>query len=183
MSTPNNLSAEKTIALPAEPRLPSIIRYYDDFHDKVRTLSHLDSSDVWLVHADGQESSLQFSSVPSACRVLLKHIVVDLFDRCDPSTVVVYASKVFDRSDHLAVASISTPADFASYWNERILPAETNMTATALRSSVHSMCNLSVGHWRPELRDFVRTLRSPRVDIYKSVRTRECFVPLGGVPG
>jgi len=178
MTTPNNLPAEEAVALPAEPRLPSLIRYYDDFHDKVRTISNLDSSDVWLVHADGQESRLQFSSVPNACRTLLKHIVVDLFDRCDPSTVVVYASKLFDRGDHLAVASVSTPADFAAYWNERIRPAETNMTATALRSSVHSMCNLSVGHWRPEFRDFVRTLRSPRVDIYKTVRTRECFVPL-----
>lgn len=178
MIKPDNFLTEETLVLPADLRLPSIVRYYDDFHDKVRTISHLDRSDVWQVHADGQEARLQFSSIPIARRILLKHIVVDLFERCDPSTVVVYASKLFDRSHHLAMASVSLPSDFASYWNEHILPAETNMTATALRSSVHSMCNLSVGHWRPELRDFVSTLRSPRVDIYKTVRTRECFIPL-----
>lgn len=163
LTSPKTLSREEVCAFTAQKQLPTLIRYYDDFHDKVRSISHLENSDEWIVHVDGQEAKLDFSGAPSAHRHILKHVVVDLFDRCDPSTVVIYVSKLLSGSKHLAQAAASSASEFAAYWNEHVLPTETNMGATALRSAVQSLCNLSIGQWRPEFQDFLSSLRAPRV--------------------
>jgi hypothetical protein len=42
----------------------------------------------------------------------------------------------------------------------------------------HSLCNQSIAGWRPELRSYISLLESPHRDIYKTVRTGECFLPL-----
>jgi integrase len=158
--------------------LPRLIRYYDDFHDKVRSISHLAESDVWYVHADGKRHTLNFLKIPEQCRLLFKHVLTELFDRCDPSSVATYASLLFTRPGHMARAAMSNSTEWTEYWNEHVLPVETASIAGALRSAIHSMCKLSIGQWSTDLHDLVSALRAPRKDIYKTVRNRECFVPL-----
>lgn len=158
--------------------LPRVIRYYDDYHDKMRSISDLDQSDVWHVHADGKEYKLEFQKAPISQRQLLKHVVADLFGRCDPSSVTTYANSLLAHPGHLDKAAKFAVLDFVQFWNENILTAESNADTTALRAALHSLCNLSVGQWNPDLRDVVSSLRSPRNDIYKTVRSRECFVPM-----
>ena len=41
-----------------------------------------------------------------------------------------------------------------------------------------TLCNLSLGSWRPDLRDYVSKLPAPKQDAYRAVRTGDCFVPL-----
>lgn len=178
------MSARKDISLehPSSPAvqddLPRSIRYYDDFHDRIRSITNLSANDVWHLHTDGKTHTLNFLKIPDECRQLIKHIVTDFFDRCDPSTVATYAYEIFLRSNHLARAATLNPAEWTEYWNEFVLPVEEAGTAHALRSAIHSMCRLSIGQWTTDLHDHVSALRAPRRDIYKTVRNRECFVPL-----
>lgn len=178
MNSRENLSLEQFPSLDVPDILPRLIRYYDDFHDKVRSISHLSETDIWYVHADGKKHNLNFLRVPAKCRLLFKHIVTDLFDRCDPSTVVTYVNLLVMRSSHLVRAAVSSAADWSDFWNEFVLPVETISVTGALRSAIHSMCELSIGQWTPGLHEFVSSLRGPRADVYKTVRNRECFVPL-----
>lgn len=172
------LSLEQFSLSEVPDNLPQLIRYYDDFHDKVRSISHLSGTDIWYVHADGKKHNLNFLKVPARCRLLFKHIVTDLFDRCDPSTVVTYANLFFTRPSHLTSAATLSATEWSEYWNDFVLPVETVSVAGAVRSAIHSMCELSIGQWNPDLHYHVSALRSPRADVYKTVRNRECFVPL-----
>lgn len=178
------MNSTKAISLDERPilgvpgSLPRLIRYYDDFHDRVRSISHLSENDVWYVHADGKKHNLHFSRIPERCRLLFKHIMVELFERCDPSTVVAYANHILTRPRHIEKAAVLNVTEWLTYWNEFILPVESTNTASALRSAIHSMCALSIGQWTKDLHDLVSALRAPRNDVYKTVRNRECFVPL-----
>lgn len=178
MRYPEALSLEQFPSSEVPGDLPRLIRYYDDFHDKVRSISHLSETDIWYAHADGKKHNLNFLRLPPTYRLLFKHIVTDLFDRCDPSTVVTYANLLFTRPNHLARAATLSATEWSEYWNEFVLPVETTSVAGALRSAIHSMCELSIGQWTTDMHDLVSALRAPRADIYKTVRNRECFVPL-----
>lgn len=173
-----DLSLDQLPAPRVADNLPRLIRYYDDFHDKVRSISNLSESDIWYVHADGKKYGLDYSKVPAKHRELYKHIVTDLFDRCDPSSVVTYTNLLLARASHVARAATLSATEWSDYWNEFVLPVETVSSVGALRSAIHSMCAMSIGHWSPGLHDFVSSLRGLRADIYKTIRNRECFVPL-----
>lgn len=178
MNSPEAISLEQFPSPEVPDNLPRLIRYYDDFHDKVRSISHLSETDIWYVHADGKKHNLNFLRVPATYRMLFKRIVTDLFGRCDPSTVVSYVNLLITRPSHLARAATLSATEWSEYWNESVLPVETTSVAGALRSAIHSMCELSIGQWSTDLHDLVSALRAPRADIYKTVRNRECFVPL-----
>lgn len=107
---PANAFSVENFPSPEIPdHLPRFIRYYDDFNDKVRSISHLAEDDVWYVHADGKKHALNFLKIPEKCRLLFKHILTELFDRCDPSSVVTYALLLFSRPGHLARAADVPP--------------------------------------------------------------------------
>ncbi|MBA4078080.1 MAG: site-specific integrase [Cyanobacteria bacterium PR.023] len=160
----------------ALPLLPKLIRYFDDFEDKLQSIRNL-HEDEWTVFVDGKKISLKFTLVPDNARIVLKHIALDMFTRLDPTSVCLFLSQLLRRPHPLIIAIQAMPSAFRIYWDQQVL-SWSHIEALALRVAVHSLCRLGVGRWEQELRSFVSSLPSPKLDIYKSVRQQECFLPM-----
>lgn len=163
------------------PPLPSVIRYYDDFEDKFNSIREPENLDRWDIYYDGGKSVLDFGQVSSLLRVIVKHVAADIFLRMDPSAAEKTCRGLlnsFSNNSYLIRALVLRPDEFRVLWVNDILPSRTWSYCSDIRAVLHSLCNLSIGHWRPEMRPYVSLLESPQRDIYKTVRTGECFVPL-----
>lgn len=163
------------------PHLPSAIRYYDDFDDKHHSIREPEKSNIWEVRYDGERVCLDFSAFDNDLRFIVKHAAVDLFSRLEPSSVANICSGILrnpDQTEHFIQSLVLRPEEFRNLWIAEIQASKAWAYARNIRTALHSLCNLSIGMWRPEMRPYVSQLESPTQDIYKTVRTGECFLPL-----
>jgi hypothetical protein len=72
-----------------------------------------------------------------------------------------------------------TPPELRQIWVRHIKPHADYYELVSLRAVLQAMCELHIGSWSPDLSGYVSKLGSHRQDIYKTVRTGECFMPLG----
>ncbi|WP_334106624.1 site-specific integrase [Methylobacillus sp.] len=171
--------ASRIAVIAAElPGLPSAIRYYDDFDEKYYSIRNLEDSDVWEIRFDGVKINLDFSALENNLSSIFKHVAADLLSRLDPSGVATICNGILGKPEHFIKALILQPEEFRNLWVTEVRPYQSWGYALHLRTIVHSLCNLSIGLWRPEMRPYVSQLESPIRDIYKTVRTGECFLPL-----
>lgn len=160
------------------PPLPRLVRYYDDFEDTYRSIEELSLSDKWVIRSDGQSATIDFSIAPDETRLIIKHISAELLSRLEPSNCAYICSLLLKDKRHFINAILLSPAEFRSYWAAEVKPMVSTGYCNRLRTAIHSLCNLSIGHWTPDLNSYVSQLESPPQDIYKTVRTGECFVPM-----
>lgn len=163
------------------PRLPSTIRYYDDFADKHHSVRAPESLDKWEIRYDGKKVYLDFSTLDDDISFISKHIAADIFYRLDPSGAASICHGILGKAvkaGHLIEALTLSPEEFRNLWTAEIQPYEPWAYCRDIRTMLHSLCNLSIGLWRPEMRPYVSLLESPPKDLYKTVRTGECFLPL-----
>ncbi|MGF0335297.1 site-specific integrase [Ectopseudomonas toyotomiensis] len=160
------------------PNLPSAIRYYDDFDEKLHIIRDPEASDSWEIKFDGEWSRLDFCSLERDLKFIFKHIAVDLFSRLAPSGATTACQSIISNPEHLIQAMIMRPENFRALWFSEVRPYKTWGYALNLRTMLHTLCILSIGLWRPEMRPYVSQLESPTRDVYKTVRTGECFLPL-----
>lgn len=160
------------------PRLPSAIRYYDDFDDKHHSIRDPEGADIWEIRFDGSRTSLDFSVLDNHLVPIFKHVAADLFSRLDPSGASGVCNVILGKNEHFTQALVMRPQEFRTLWVTEVQPNQTWHYAHSLRTMIHSLCNLSIGLWQPAMRPYVSQLESPVRDIYKAVRTGECFLPL-----
>jgi integrase len=164
------------------PSLPPLVRYHDDFGNEVHTIRHLTETSYLTIECDGQRKNIDFERFGSTSPII-KHVVVDWFARCDLHTVLLYAkeleSYVRDYGLDSLTFLLSAPVfDAQAHWNVFARAKTTRGQASALRSMLHSLCNLSIGHWNPGCTPLVRALTSPKIDKHRVIRTGDCFLPL-----
>jgi len=164
------------------PDLPTVVRYHDDFEDKLRTLRDLAGAASVPIELDGRRQFIHFDTFGTAAPVL-KHVIVDWIGRLDPHTVSMAATSlslyVRDHGLHSLYTLISVPVfEARAHWDLFARIKATPPQATALRALLHSLCNLSIGYWNPRCAPLVRSLKSPRVDKHRVIRTGDCFLPL-----
>ncbi len=160
------------------PRLASSIRYYDDFDEKNHAIRDPEGSDIWEIRFDGGRARIDFSVLDDHLMPIFKHVAADLISRLDPSGATSICQGILGKSKHFIQALVMRPEEFRDLWVAEVRPHQTWDYALHLRTMIHSLCNLSIGLWRPEMRPYVSQLESPVRDIYKTVRTGECFLPL-----
>ncbi|MEO3430142.1 tyrosine-type recombinase/integrase [Pelagibius sp. CAU 1746] len=165
------------------PALPSALRYYDDFLDTFHSIRDLTTQDEWKVEHDGRTTSMAFDAFGTSHRELMKHVFADLLVRTDPSSVLYYFSalrRVAERfgKEILDCLVVLAPHEVRETWVTQIMPVVSVSEANSLRTALRSLCRLNVGHWSPALTAYVSQLPSPKTDIYKTVRTGDCFVPV-----
>lgn len=171
--------ASRIAVIAAElPRLSSSIRYYDDFYEKSHSIRDPEGSDIWEIRFDGERTNIDFSVLDNHLKAILKQVAADLISRLDPSGATSICQGIIGNSEHFVQALVMCPEDFRDLWVTEIRPHQTWGYALHLRTVIHSLCNLSIGLWRPEIRPYVSQLESPVRDIYKTVRTGACFLPL-----
>lgn len=172
------IGSKLSYVLSTLPSLQSSIRYYDDFEDMYRSITDLSNSDQWKVKADGTSITINFELVDVELRPLIKHIAVDLLSRRDPLSSADICNSILKKPKHIFDAATLSPSEFRDIWISEVRPNSTPGYTQKLRSAVHSLCNLSIGNWIPDLNPYVGQLESPPIDLYRTVRTGECFIPL-----
>lgn len=164
------------------PPLPTIVRYYDDFANEMRSLNDIQSKNSVDILLDGIHTTIDFRKYRPA-ELIIKHVFVDFLRRLDPHSVVIRYGSLLSYIErrgvkHLIELLISTPFEARALWNSRVGPDVTAVEAWALKAMLHSLCRLSVGEWSPPAASIVRGLRGPKVDKYGVVRAGDCFLPL-----
>ncbi|WP_372416402.1 site-specific integrase [Rhizobium mongolense] len=164
------------------PPLPAIVRYFDDFHNETRSIRDIASSRRIIVQIDGTERPIDFDAF-GPLEVVMRHVVVDWFQRLDPTTVAIMVAD-FERFisrrgiEPIAYLFVSSPYDGRSFWSTNVLSNIEAKESHALRAALHSFCRLNIGQWSPPAASIIRGLTSPKVDKYRVVRAGDCFVPI-----
>lgn len=178
----SGLLAEITSLTAKLPPLPPVVRYFDDFHNEMRSIRDISSSGKISIFIDGLERYIDFDAF-GVLDIAMKHVVVDWFQRLDPTTVVMKVTNVLRYIarcglELVAYLFVSSSFDSRAYWSTHVLSDVKADESWALRAALHSLCRLNIGHWSPLSASIIRGLKSPRVDKYRVVRAGDCFLPL-----
>jgi hypothetical protein len=165
------------------PPLPPLVRYWDDFAEKTRSVRDIRNLSVIEFVCDGRQSFWDLSDLRAASAILLKHTFCWLIGRRDPSTVRLYMERIVGmlrRTDAAILEQLAwrPPHEVRCKWDMELYPLFDNViVADSFKRVLHSFCAASIGHWRPEFSDYVSKFRVPPTDVYRSVKSGECFVP------
>lgn len=171
-------------ALSTLPPLPSAVRYWDDYLNRFHIIRDLAETDVWLLECDGKKASIRFNTLEEIYRPLIKLIAIEMISRVDITTVLINFSgfdrilRRFGEDFIIRLIAGTEPYEVRKIWATTIPQTCKYDEAQSLKSIMHSICIQSIGPWSPALDDYVSKLPTPRLDIYKTVRTGDCFVPL-----
>ncbi|WP_246304592.1 site-specific integrase [Ensifer sesbaniae] len=164
------------------PPLPLVVKYFDDFSNKTHALRNIEEDKPLTLCVDGREWKIDFARFQPAESVF-RHIFVEWLSRLDPTTVVMKVAGVHRYVSRRGIGSLvelitSTPYDARAHWNTYVLADVSADESFALRSTLHSLCRLNIGHWSSPMASIIRGLKSPKVDKYRVVRAGDCFLPL-----
>ena len=74
MISANNLDKEQPEQLSINvPELPAVIRYYDDFTDKLCSIQRPRDADIWPISVSGSIKPIDFKDFFTEIRPLIKH--------------------------------------------------------------------------------------------------------------
>lgn len=160
------------------PALPPVIRYYDEFDDKLRSIQTPSTAKRFEVHIDGRVVHIDFDKVPDHLGPLLKHVFLHLLGQgLAPSTATKYTlgSKRLDEDD-IASLMEARPTEITQFWTTllaRELPTETYSFA---KSILRLLCEHRIKEWSDSYLSFIATLPLPIKDKYAVVRSGEAFL-------
>ncbi|MBO9508792.1 site-specific integrase [Thalassospira sp. A3_1] len=167
------------------PPLPSLIRYFDDFHEQYRSINDLKSSDYWHVRIDGQDEYIDFSWAVAGTNNALKHWVVDGLltgRRCNAMKTYVGElrswclgtdTNIFDQLVKI------NPDQLPRFWASKVLPTLLGKSdSTAIKSFLRFLCRRRFAEWHPSYAQIISALPTPHRDLYKRIRSGECFIPV-----
>ena len=164
------------------PSLPPVIRYYDDFNDKLCTINSPEHARNFDISYGGKVVAIHFDRFPGAYGTLLKHVFLLLVgEDLSASTAAghVLGAKHLSRDD---VESMwrAGPTGIAFLWSAllaRQLPRDGCLCA---KSILRLFCNYRLGGWSPTYADFLSSsLPLPAIDKYAGIRSGEAFLPIG----
>lgn len=147
------------------PPLPPVIRYFDDFYNEMRSIRDISSSGKISILVDGLERFIDFDAF-GVLDIVMKHVVVDWFQRLDPTTVIMKVANVLRYIarcglEPVAYLFVSSPFDSRAYWSTQVLSDVKADESWALRAALHSLCRLNIGHWSPLSTSIIRGLKKP----------------------
>lgn len=165
------------------PALPSVIRYFDDYTEKYRSIKEPERHSIWTLVLDGRSQNLDCRTLGKPYAPLLKHVYAVWLASVEPATATTYAEGLKAHVNRVGTMTIDamltmTPDAYRRFWIEKVVPIGSHRETAALRAVLHSLCDLGVASWSADLHPFVRRLAGPSQDMFRTVRTGDCFVPL-----
>jgi len=164
------------------PKLPSHIRYVDEYDEDWRTVEKPYESDVWKLNFDTSIVNMNFANFQDIdVRYLLKHFMFWLLGRNAPG----YVARCFwallaikeRQSEIWFIKAINMPVEewklhWESSWRED--PAEINVLTIKLL--LNFFCEVSIGHFCKENQDFIRFLPVRYTRSYRGVQSGEVIL-------
>ena len=131
------------------PLLPPVIRYYDDFDDKQRSIRDPIAAKCFVVHIDGRVLKVGFDHLPEQLALLIKHVFLYLLgEGLAPSSASKYAlgSKAIGEAGIVNLLGVA-PTGIGSFWAtfiSRDLPTEAYACA---KSILRLLCKYRLNQW------------------------------------
>lgn len=166
--------------LKALPRLPSVLRYLDDFNDTTQSLNSFDKNDSFVLQINGTNCKLDFSRYPVDFRVLFKHVLFYMITNdYSASTAYTYLYSLIgiDRK-LLTEIFLAGPNDIKLPWKRLISGYPEKLGAfPAVKLVLVFFAQNRLAGWAPDYMDFIKiTLPYPSVDPYSGIRSGEVFL-------
>ncbi len=166
------------------PPLPSLLRYFDDYDERYRSITDLRSSDCWYVRIDGQDEYIDFSWAVDGTNNVLKHWVVEGLltgRRCNAMKKYVSELRSWCLGTDVSIFNQLVkikPERLPSFWASEVLPTLLGKSdATAIKSFLRFLCRRLFAEWHPAYAQIISGLPTPHQDLYKRIRSGECFIP------
>lgn len=160
------------------PALPPMIRYYDEFDEKQRTIRDPATASCFAVYVDGRIINVGFDHLSDQLAIVMKHVFQNLLAQgLAPSTAVKYVlgSKAIGDSDLSEILTL-VPVQAGAFWSvffSRELPTEAYACA---KSILHLLCKHRLGEWSESYQDVISALPLPFKDKYAVVRSGNAFI-------
>ena len=160
------------------PLLPPVIRYYDDFDDKQRSIRDPTTARCFSVHIDGRAVKVGFDHLSEQLALLIKHVFLHLLgEGLALSSASKYAlgSKAIGEAGIVSLLGVA-PTEIGSFWSalfSRGLPTEAYACA---KSILRLLCKYRLNQWSDSYHGVISALPLPFKDKYAVVRSGEAFI-------
>lgn len=161
--------------------LPSVIRYYDDFDDTLRTIRAPGKLAAFELSINGCRLNVDFSGLSEHRAFIFKHVFIFILgENLSISTAASYilAARHLTESDVIALLR-ATPTTVGPAWvalRARCLPAEVYICAKCL---LHLLCVHRLFGWTTEHHTYIRTtLPLPARDSYAGIHSGDVFLSI-----
>lgn len=163
------------------PPLPSVLRYYDEFDDKIRSIVRLDATEIIEIKSNGIKRIIDLSKYDSSHSHLLKQVLVYLFSEdLSPLTAVRYlADAQFIKREVLEALLLGGPKGVNPIWERlrgQTLPHATYLFVKAL---LRLLSSHRLRGWSDDYAHLLsHTLPLPEQDKYAGVRSGDVFLSI-----
>lgn len=162
------------------PGVPNVVRYYDDFDDKVRSIPEYGSLDSCSVYLHGSKVNIYFSRFGRDYDQLAKHLFLHFIteDLSIPTVYNLTASLQHVDRDMLLEILSAGPIGMKPVWARLLAsPWLTRPSFMALKGLLVFLAQRSLSGWTPDYLNFIAsTLPLPAQDKYAGVRTGDVFL-------
>jgi integrase len=161
------------------PALPSVLRYYDEFEDTVRSIRCPDKEDVFEIMQNGERRKIDFSRFDPECKLVFKHVCAFLIaQNLNIGTVfnyLYYATQL--TTDDVSEITVAKPSDIGLVWRRLRGRALQPPAYKAAKSLLLLLCTYRFNGWSEDYHTFISTtLPLPVVDKYAAVRSGDVFL-------
>ncbi|WP_233887968.1 site-specific integrase [Paraburkholderia flagellata] len=161
------------------PDLPPVIRYYDDFNDRPRSIRAPLEQPVFELLINGNRVNVDFSRLDAQRAFVFKHVFIAILGQdLSVATAALYVS----YAHHLNAADVvallrAGPAGIGPVWaalRARCMPVHVYLCAKCL---LHLLCTYRLFGWSVEYRAYLHTaLPLPTRDAHAGVRSGDVFL-------
>jgi hypothetical protein len=163
----------------ALPKLPPLIRYYDDFDDKLRSIADPDKQSRFELSINGVTTSVDFSRFDPRAALLFKHLFVFILgtDR-SVGTAMLYITRAYPLSYADICALVEAgPTGIALFWKEFRARDYSHHAYRCAKTLLRMLCEYKFHGWSDSYETFLSTtLPSPAIDKYAGVRAGDVFL-------
>lgn len=163
------------------PPLPPVLRYYDDFDDKVRSINHPGQVNIFEYFINGSKVNVDFSRYGVTFGLLMKHLVAFLFSRnLMINTIYNYVISLHNIEIKDVVSLLEAgPTRIKHPWELIRSKYSTKRTGffEPLKWLLKLLCEYNLHGWSNNYHQFIsEVLPSPTSDKLATVRTGEAFL-------
>jgi len=163
----------------ALPKLPPLIRYYDDFDDKLRSIAEPEKQSRFELSINGVAASVDFSRFDPRAALLFKHLFIFILgtDR-SVGTAMLYITRAYPLSYADICALVEAgPTGIALFWKEFRARDYSHHAYRCAKTLLRMLCEYKFNGWADSYETFLSTtLPSPAIDKYASVRAGDIFL-------
>lgn len=161
------------------PALPSVLRYYDEFDDAVRSIRNPAGLTVFEISAFGKKFSVDFARLGEESSVIFKHVFSYILAQ---DLAIISAVGYLSAAQHLKPADVAAlveagPTKIGPVWKALRALELPSGTYICAKYVLQLLCALRLCGWSGEYQTYLKNaLPLPVKDKYAGVRSGDVFL-------